>query len=476
MAKSSSNDLYRDTFKLGTGTALGQGLLILSAPILSRIFSSETFGTYALFNSFILVLSSISGLRYEQAILLPKLKRNGDNLLYLNLLIGTLFSLIFGLIVYFIRFPLANVFKDESFASYLWLVGFGIFLFSIYNGFNFWNTRNIKYKAIAIGRIAYSIVLVIIQVVSGLLGFTTAFSLIFGVLFGKIAEDLVLVRSALGSLKPVRFFKKRSIVLLKKYRKFPQYNTWATLINTLSWQVPTFLLYIYFDKSSVGFYMMGDRVIRLPMNVIGKAISQVFFQKGTVAHHQNSLDTVFRQSLRMLSNIALIPTIILTFAGKEIFTLFLGSNWSEAGVYAQILSPWAFILFLSSPLSSIINIVEKQEKNLLFNSLILLSRIVSIAIGGYFKNIYLALALFSISVILTYGWLLLWTGTASGVKMRHSFSDIFYSNRFWLAATIIMFTALKIQSPGDWHVVIFSGLFLTAYFVSFRRKIIGLLS
>ena len=474
--KASSNDLYKDTFKLGSGTALGQALLILSAPVLSRIFVAETFGTFALFNSFILILSSISALRYEQAILLPKLKKNGDYLLQASLFIGILFSLIFGIIIFIFRDQIGSMLDDTIFKNYIWLVGIGILLFSVYNVFNYWNTRNLKYKIIALGRVFYSVVLVAIQVTSGLLGYNSAGFLIAGVLFGKVVENIILIKSAVISFPLLKTTtKNRYFVLLKKYKKFPQYNTWATLINTLSWQVPTFLLFAFFDKSIVGFYSMGDRVIRLPMSILGKAVSQVFFQKGTIAHQSNALNQVYRQSLRMLSNLALIPSIILTFAGKEIFILFLGSKWAEAGIYVQILALWAFILFLASPLSSIINIVEKQEKNLLFNSLILISRIVAIVIGGVFHNTYLALGLFSLSGIFSYGWLLLWTGLASGVTIRQSLSDMFFSNRYWILGVTLVMVLTSLMNFNTWVVAIISTLTGLVYFASHRNKFLAVL-
>lgn len=474
--KSSSNDIYKDTFKLGSGTALGQALLILSAPLLGRIFSPETFGTYALFNSFLFVLSGITALRYEQAIVLPRLKKNGDYLLQISFSIGIVSSLFIGIILFIFRNQIGNLLDDTIFKNYMWLVGIGILLFSIYNGFNYWNTRNLKYKIISLGRVCFSVVLVSIQVTSGLLGYNSAGFLIAGVLFGKITENIILIKSAALSFPLFKTTsQKRYYALLKKYKKFPQYNTWATLINTLSWQIPTFLLFAFFDKSIVGFYSMGDRVIRLPMSILGKAVSQVFFQKGTVAHQSNELNQVYRQSLRMLSNLALIPSIILTFAGKDIFIIFLGSKWAEAGVYVQILSLWAFILFLASPLSSIINIVEKQEKNLLFNSLILISRIVAIVIGGVFHNTYLALGLFSISGIFSYGWLLFWTGLASGVTVKQSLSDMFFSNRYWLLGVTLVMALTSLLNINTWGVVIISTVTGLVYFASHRNKFLAVL-
>jgi lipopolysaccharide exporter len=291
---------------------------------------------------------------------------------------------------------------------------------------------------------------------------------------GKISEDCIHLFGIIQNDKDI--FKKginksNLVAQMKKYKKFPKFSLWASLINTFSWQVPTLFLALFFNTTIVGFYMMGDRVIRMPINVIGRAIAQVFFQKGAEAHREGKIDLIFLQTVKMLSQIGFIPLLVLTFVGKELFIVLLGQKWAEAGVYVQIMAPWAFILFLAFPLSNIINISEKQEKGLLFNVFILTSRIAALIIGGIADSPRLALAIFSFSGVLCYGWLLLWTGEVAQVPWQKTLRAVFSSDIRWSLSTVMILTILKFLPVSVWGLSFASALIVLLYFFLLWKRI-----
>src|SRR5690606_36581494 len=77
-----------------------------------------------------------------------------------------------------------------------------------------------------------------------------------------------------------------------------------------------------------------------------------------------------------------ISTIIfcpLFFMIEDLFALVFGEEWRIAGLYARILIPLFSIRFIVSPLTSVLIVIEKQGKELLIHSLIMLA---SIAVWG----------------------------------------------------------------------------------------------
>src|SRR5690606_37210838 len=171
------------------------------------------------------------------------------------------------------------------------------------------------------------------------------------------------------------------------------------LMNIISWQLPTFLLAAFFTPAVVGFYSLGFRLLQLPMSFIGSSISQVFFQRASKAKSEGTLDYLVESVFRLLVIIGMFPMLIITIIGSDIFTLIFGNDWTEAGVYAQILSLWAFIWLISSPLSTIYIVMEKQQFGFQYSFFNLITRILSLYIGGLLGNARLALILFSISGI-----------------------------------------------------------------------------
>ena len=96
--------------------------------------------------------------------------------------------------------------------------------------------------------------------------------------------------------------------------------------------------------------------------------------------------------------------IIIIFA-PEIFAIFFGKSWREAGVYAQILSPWIFLNFIVSPISQIPIIVHKQRSGLAIGMVYNLSIFMPLLLTSYLnKSIIIGLCSVSIcaSIVLLY--------------------------------------------------------------------------
>ncbi len=93
----------------------------------------------------------------------------------------------------------------------------------------------------------------------------------------------------------------------------------------------------------------------------------MFYQRASRAVSEGSLSTLVENVFRMLVIIGMFPILILTIVGSDVFTVIFGSAWTEAGVYAQILSLWAFIWFISSPLSTIYLVVEEHHFGFSYN-------------------------------------------------------------------------------------------------------------
>jgi len=166
-------------------------------------------------------------------------------------------------------------------------------------------------------------------------------------------------------------------------------------MNTVSVQLPPLMLAAFFSSTVVGFYALGHRLLSMPMSLLGRALAQVFFQRAAIAKNNGMLPAVVKNVFVKLMAIGVFPLLLVLLAGKEIFTVVFGAQWAEAGVYAQILAPWMLFVFLGSPISTLFSILEMQETGLIFNSVLLVTRVLSILIGGLADNILLALLLYS---------------------------------------------------------------------------------
>lgn len=397
-----------DVLKLVSGTTFAQALLILAAPILTRLYTPEAFGVLAIFTSITTILGVIACLRYELAITLPDTDEEAANVLGASLLFAGLITLLASLAIGWGHGLILNVLKAPSLGPWLWLVPPATFLAGVFLALNYWNTRTRHFVRLSLSRILQSASTVMSQITLGVAGIVPGGALILSSVGGQALAVFTLGMQIYRDDRNTFWeaVRLRKIVgAVKRYRKFPLYDTWSALLNSFSWQLPAFLLAAFFSPTVVGYYALGFRILQLPMSLVGSAIAQVFYPRAAEANQQGTLSILVENAFQRLVLVGLFPMLTLTFIGREVFIVLFGPEWAEAGIYTQILSVWAFVWFISSPLSTIFNVLEKQEHMLRWNIANFLCRFLSLWIGGVFQEPRVSIYLFAATGILIYGYI-----------------------------------------------------------------------
>ena len=395
----SSSSFSGNVLKLFLGSVVSQALGVLVAPVVTRIFEPEAFGVAALFISITGIITVVACLRYELSIMLPKTDEEAANLLGLSLCFVLVTTVISALIIFFAGDVIANLLHSPEIRKYLWLIPVSIFTSGIFLTLNYWNSRIKHFGCLSIARVISSVVTQTTKLGIGFAGFVSGGVLIGTSILGQVVSTFILgsqVWRDNGGLFKENIRWKRMIAGLKRYKKFPIYSTSSALLNTVSQQLPVLLLAAYFSPKIVGFYALGRMVLGMPMGLVGKAIGQVFFQKASDAHNSTgNLPEVVEEVFKRLVAIGIFPILLLTLIGKDVFIVAFGTRWAEAGVYMQILCIWSFFVFISSPISTLFAVLEKQSYGLLFNIALFVTRAISLIGGGLIGNARISLVLFS---------------------------------------------------------------------------------
>jgi O-antigen/teichoic acid export membrane protein len=248
----------------------------------------------------------------------------------------------------------------------------------------------------------------------------------------------------------------------RRYRRFPLFDTWSALMNAVSWQLPALLLSRFFSAAVVGHYALGFRTLQLPMSLVGTAIGQVFFQRAAAAKRERRLSGLVEKAFGQLAKLGLFPLLMLSLVGRELFVLVFGPDWAEAGVFAQLLAPWIFCWFISSPLSTLISVLEKQRFGLFMNIGILATRLLSLGVGGWLGDPRLGLALFSLTGVLLYGFLSFRLMAYAGVAWSRTGRTLLVRLLVFLPAGVAVL-ALKLLRVRSWIVLGVAGILLAVY-------------
>lgn len=387
----------KNILTLLTGTVTGQLIVFLTIPILTRMFSEEVFGVFALFSSTVILLKLLATLNFELAIILPKRDKDAINLFVFNLILILLFSILLFLVVLKFKNYLTFFFKIEQLSSFIYLVPLSIFLMGNISALEYWNNRKNEFKNISSGIIFKSGSMSFFQLITGISTYKSI-GLIPGMIVGQFINFIILIKLSFTSVISLKnhISLKRILYLVSKYRDIPMFNTMLSFVNNLSNELPIILISKYFGFASAGLYSLASKISKTPPGIISESISQVFYNEASIIYNNGgnfyNLFKEVQKTLVLLALIIFIPIFIISFYLEYIF----GENWMETGLYVRILTPLLFLSFLISPVSSIITILNKQKIILLIDILKLFFRFIAIYIGySVFDSVIVSLSLFS---------------------------------------------------------------------------------
>jgi O-antigen/teichoic acid export membrane protein len=429
-----------NTITLFSATLLGQIFGIIASPILSRLYSPADFGVYQLFFSILSLITIVACLSYNNAINLPKKDEDAANIVVLCLLLIVVTSCISVVILWFFSEMIVSILNAPVLSTYLFLIPFAAFIGSVAYVLGSWLSRRQQFGTIAKSNLISSVTGKSTSIGVGILS-PSPFGLIFGPIINDTTTSLILLKKTKNDYN---LYREVSIEKIReqaiRYKKFPQFSTISNLTSEAAVQSVPFMLAVSFSPVVVGFYAMTYMIISLPLKLMGNSLSSVFYQKSCAEKNRTgSIDNVVKSVHTRLISIGIFICLILMIIGPEVFTFVLGAQWLTAGIYAQILAPWIFVVFISTPLISLFNVFEKQGANFGFNVVLLISRIIVVLIAGFFGDPMICMVLLSVTGVIFWSWMNVYLIKIAGVPVRDAILDLF---RFLLLGIAISFPLL----------------------------------
>lgn len=418
---------------LAGGTALGQMIAIFASPFLTRVYSPEDFGVLAVYSSILSVLLVVAAGRYDVAVPVPN---DDDTALHLVVL-AVVLNVVFGGFLAFLLLAwggqITNLFHFPGIRPYLWLLPLGLIGAGVYQALNYWAIRKKVYARVARTRLSQSVGQAVTQVGLGYLGMGPL-GLILGYVVGQVAGVGTLASLAWNDRceRNSRLSTRAVAEVAKGYKRFPLYSVWASLLNTLGGQLPTLLLSALYGQGTAGLYSLSLRVIQAPFSLVGNAIAQVFFTDAREAQngHRLSIETMY--VFEKLVKLGLPVLTLVGIGASSLFAVVFGSEWREAGVYSQWLSPWLFLVFVTSPLSTLVFVLEHQRGELIFQGFLLVIRAGALVGASLLWDGSMAIALFGLVSAAAWFGYLAWIMEISGNSVRKAVAVMYRETRVML--------------------------------------------
>lgn len=404
----SESRFIKDVIKITSGTALGQAVVVLFSPVLTRLYSPGDFGVFAVYASLLGVITVIGSMRYELAIPLPSDDQTAANVLVLALLFTMGVSCLSGLAVWALGDRIVSWTKTPTLRPYLWLLPVGILGASSYMAFNYWAIRKNDYAKIGHTKFVQGIMLTLTQISLGIVHIKP-FGLLLGLVVGHTTGIGTLASSAWRNSK--HSFNNVSISgILKaaaRYRRFPLVSSYSSLLDSLGAQAPAFLLAVFYGPVVAGWFALSQRVVGVPLTLLGRSVDQVYLGQASrlMGTNQKGLRGLYLDTAKKLLLTGLVFIIPFGLLAPWLFKIIFGSGWLESGRYTQIMAPMILTQVVIAPLSQTLNFLERQDIQLLWVVIWVVSVIGSLGIAYYF-NLSAAFAVIMCSTAMAFSYVL----------------------------------------------------------------------
>ncbi len=354
-ARVSASRFARNVVRLATANLLAQSALLLSAPLLTRIYTPEDFGTLGVFMAVASIGLAFGTARFEWSMPNPTSPTQASALLLFGALaLGlTIIGVVAGLFTAHCA-PLPTVWGRP--APVWWLLPVVLAGSGLLQLLQAWHVRGAELRSLSAATLLQSCSHVLTVVAAGLVFGATAgvWGLLAGVMVGAWTGALSLWRSASGLRASLRLLTRRRIATTwHRYRGQAAWSTLAASLNTLSLAVIPLMLARHYSVAEVGFYALTQRIAFGPIGMITAAVRQSFWAEAAQLARTDApaLRTLYLRSMRRLGWVALLVACAALAGPLYMGPIFGTQQWQESGWVLAASVPMLVGQVVASPLS-----------------------------------------------------------------------------------------------------------------------------
>lgn len=342
---------------------IGQIIVVVASPLLTRLYSPEQMGMLSAFTSLLMILLAVACWLYEMAIPLPDDPKRAVNLVALSIVIVIGMSIVSGLGIVLFGEHIAKSVNTPALTPYLWILPIALLGAGMYQALNYWAVREKQFACVARTRMHESTAIVLTQLGLGLLKWGAA-GLLIGIAVGRLVSNVALIRLMYKqhkqSIKSVSTKMMREVAY--RYRRFPLISSWSSLLNAIAFQLPYLLLTGLYGPHVLGLVALAQRVLGLPFNLLGTSVGQVYLAEAArLKRNPYQLHRLFWKTVKNMAFLG-IPVIgLIIFTAPWAFAVVFGSHWMQSGQYLQAMGVMFLMQLVATPIKGSLYVLERQD-------------------------------------------------------------------------------------------------------------------
>ncbi|MGB3724193.1 MAG: oligosaccharide flippase family protein [Glaciecola sp.] len=349
------SNIKNNIIKLMSGTAITQVMSVLALPILSRVYSPESFGVLGLFVAFATIMLVFTTMMLENGLLSVTSKKSSYEIIYLVTLSNLVFSL-FSVVVYYFFID-----EDSIKEAIMLVTMIAIYLIvtTFFTVLQIVQNKNSNYNVIVSARVSVTLTFLVTAYTLQI----SDFGLVYATVVANVVGLAMISRGLKFRMQLLSLQRIRKIT--KKYIFISFYLIPSALIQRLTGESLVLILNSRFSEKDIGYLSFYQKIISVPTRLIGNSVmevirSEIIRDKYNYKYVINIVSlTVFKLFL-----LGLAPAVILFMYGPSIFEFVFGSDWRIAGEIASLLSVQFLLAFCISPVTNIFYIYRKNSYDL----------------------------------------------------------------------------------------------------------------
>lgn len=362
--------------RIAVGTALGQAVALIALPLLSRLYSSEQFGILAVSLAVVAALAPLALLGFDHAALVPKNDASLGPLIVCASV--AIVATCCGVSTIILLAPQAIGLPTPMRSTMGWALP--VLLLTTCAGMLFTQlaVRAGKYSGIGTRNSVQSIATSASQLMFTPLSRATGFSgLVVGATLGSAAGAMLLLPRARPYLR--RVSPNECFSALRTYWRFPILFAPLNSVSLASQQAPIIFTALWFGAAESGQVGMAERVVAIPLALLGLATSSVFSGEYALAVRQNTREkrNIYLRASARLGIIALVVFIGIASLAEFAIPLVLGKEWHQAAQIAQVMALVTATRLVCSPLRGVFRLLSKA----FLLTILDISRVLAIALA-----------------------------------------------------------------------------------------------
>ncbi len=355
----------KDLLTMASGSAIAQAIPLAVSPILSRLYTPESFGVFSTTVAVASILGIASTGRFELAVVLPSERRDAlaiaRGVIFLSASVCGLAWALLALASSTLP-QLGALSKIGAWQHLIPIFAFGIGLASLGS---FLANRDRSYLRMATAVTTQQAVAAGVAISIGAAHLPVN-GLLAGRLAGVFANAAILFREIHSALSSYRTDRRLvdSFRTLVRYRQFAFFNLPYSVIGTFSREFVVFSLMFAGAVEAAGSYGLVRSALAAPISFLSASLSQVYYREAA----ERSATAEFAQlTFRLLLSTSLVmaPALALVFIwGPDIFAVVFGEQWREAGTFAKFLALPTLLSVMTSWPERIFEVRAKQSWSL----------------------------------------------------------------------------------------------------------------